>query len=188
MINKEKKLAIFDFDGTLFNTEEVNYYAYKEAVEPFGGVITKEYFLEKCYGRHYKTFVPEILGGIEHLEEVHEAKKKLYAKYMDKVIINRHLFDVIEGIRDKYNIVMVTTATRKNVFDMLTYFGLEETFDLILSQEDIVNPKPDPEGFLKAMEICEAKPQDTVIYEDSDVGLAAAGATGANVIKVEFIA
>lgn len=188
MINKSKKLAIFDFDGTLFNTEEVNYLAYKEALEPFGGKLDKIFFVEKCYGRHYKTFVPEILGGDEHLEEVHEAKKKLYAKYIDKVVVNTHLFDVIDGIRDKYNIVMVTTATRKNVMDMLTYFNIEDKFDLILSQEDIEKPKPDPEGFLKAMEICKARPENTVIYEDSDVGLAAAEKTGAGVVKIEFIA
>ena len=188
MIDERKKLAIFDFDGTLFNTEEVNYLAYKEALEPFGGKLDKRFFVEKCYGRHYKTFVPKILGGDEHIEEVHEAKKKLYAKYIDKVVVNYHLFDVIDGIHDKYNIVMVTTATRKNVMDMLTYFKLEDKFDLILSQEDIEKPKPDPEGFLKAMEICKARPENTVIYEDSDVGIAAAEKTGAGVVKIEFIA
>ena len=40
-----KKLVLFDLDGTLFDTGDVNYYAYKDALAPFGITLDKEYFV-----------------------------------------------------------------------------------------------------------------------------------------------
>ena len=58
-------------------------------------------------------------------------------------------------------------------------------FDLILTSEDIKNPKPDPEGFLLAMSYYNVTPKDCMIFEDSDVGIEAAKKTKANVFKIE---
>ncbi len=179
------KLAIFDFDGTLFNTDEVNYHAYSEAVKPFGGIIDHERFITEFNGKHYTTFIPQILGGTEKLEEVHEAKKRLYREYIGYAKMNDHLFDIIRALRGEYNIALVTTASRKNVDELLEHFGVTDLFDLIISQENITKTKPDPEGFLKAMGHFRTAADKTYIYEDSDVGIEAARRTGASVIVVD---
>ena len=44
--------------------------------------------------------------------------------------------------------------------------------------------KPDPEGFLKAIEYFDVNPEDTVIFEDSDVGIQAALASGSQVVQI----
>ena len=41
---------------------------------------------------------------------------------------------------------------------------------LFFTIDDVKNGKPDPEGFLKAMEYFKVKPENTIIFEDSDVG------------------
>ena len=56
-------------------------------------------------------------------------------------------------------------------------------FDLILTYDDITKSKPDPEGFLKAMEYFDAKSDETIIFEDSEVGLKAAEKSGAYYYK-----
>ena len=48
----KKYLALFDLDGTLFETGEVNYHAYQDALAPYGITLDKEYFLKRCNGRH----------------------------------------------------------------------------------------------------------------------------------------
>jgi HAD superfamily hydrolase (TIGR01509 family) len=58
--------------------------------------------------------------------------------------------------------------------------------DGVLSSDDVVEPKPSPEAFLKAMEIEGVTPAETLIFEDSAVGLAAAEASGAAYFKVEL--
>ena len=179
------KLAIFDLDGTLFNTDNVNYKAYKEALLPFGIELDREYFVKYCNGRHYKEFVPKIMGNSDHLEEVHNKKKEHYKTFLGEAVKNEHLFAIIDALRDTYHTAIVTTASKKNVEDILGHFGVKDYFDYCITQEAIHKPKPDPEGFLLAMEHFGIGPENTVIFEDSDVGIEAARASGATVFVAD---
>lgn len=189
-----KKLAIFDLDGTLYDTREVNFLSYQKALKEVGYEVDRDFFYEKCNGYHYKTFLPIIMSdlqGEEHaevlaakMEAVHVIKKASYASFLGHALENTFLFDMIESMRDTYHMACVTTASRKNTEEILDYTGRKELFDLILCQEDVTKKKPDPEGFLKAMEHYQAAPADTVIFEDSDVGIQAAMATGAKVVQI----
>ena len=78
------KLAIFDLDGTLFDTREVNYHAYRDALLPFGISLDHDYFTTECNGRHYTEFIPKIMGHSDALEEIHANKKAFYAENLDK--------------------------------------------------------------------------------------------------------
>ncbi len=178
------KLAIFDMDGTLYNTNDVNYYAYKEALEKYSVKLDYDYYCKFCNGRHYKTFIPQLIDDEEAIKDIHQLKKDFYAKHLNKVIINEHLFDIICLIKNEYKIALVTTASKKNTMELLKYTDKDKIFDYILTQEDIKNPKPDPEGFLKAIQYFNVSPKNTIIFEDSDVGIEAALKTKANVIKV----
>ena len=72
------KLVIVDLDGTLFDTKDVNYYAYKEAIAPYGYEIDYKYYCEICNGRHYMDFLPQITTNDRSvLEIMHKEKKKI---------------------------------------------------------------------------------------------------------------
>ena len=185
-IVKIMKLAIFDMDGTLFDTNEINYYAYKGAFEKYNISIDYEYYCNYCNGRHYKVFVSPLLNDNEYkIEDVHNIKKSSYSKYLNKVKVNEHLFNIIENIKNDYKIALVTTASKKNTYEILEYTKKSELFDLILTSEDVKNSKPDPEGFILAMSKFNSEPNECIIFEDSGVGIEAAKKTGATVIKVE---
>lgn len=181
----KSKLAMFDLDGTLYDTRDVNYYSYKAALENFGIDLDYDYFSRFCNGKHYKTFLPEIMKNTEYMEEVHNLKKKFYAEYLDRARENTHLFQIIQCIKNDYYIALVTTASRKNSEEILEYHNRLNEFDLIISQEDVKNKKPDPEGFLKAMAFFNIRKEDSLIYEDSDVGIEAAISSGATVFTVK---
>ena len=181
----KKYLAIFDLDGTLFDTSEVNYHAYKEALKPYGIELERDYFLEECFGRHYLDFLPVIMGGRENMEAVHSAKTRAYGLNLDKAKVNRHLFRIIDSMRGNYYTAIVTTASRKNTTDVLRHFGYLDYFDYVATQEDIVKKKPDPEGFLSAMDHFGIDAEHTVIFEDSEIGIEAGRATGASVFVVD---
>lgn len=180
------KLAIFDMDGTLFNTNDVNYYAYKEALKKFQVSIDYEYYCNYCNGRHYTVFIPPLVNYNEEKSlEIHKIKKEAYSKYLNKVKVNHSLFDVIENIKDEYKIALVTTASKKNTYEILEYTKKKELFDLILTADDIKKMKPDPEGFLIAMKYFKVKKENCMIFEDSDVGIEAALKTGSSVFRIE---
>ena len=68
---------------------------------------------------------------------------------------------------------------------MLERTGIIELFDLITTNQDVKNAKPDPEGYLLTLEHFNVKKEDTVIVEDSPKGMAAARASGCRVIQVK---
>lgn len=176
---------MFDLDGTLYDTRDVNYYSYKKALEHYGYTLDYQYFVNMCNGRHYKVFLPEIMEGTEHMEEVHDLKKKYYNEYLGRAKENKHLFHMIQCIKSEYYIALVTTASKKNCEEILSYYGRLQDFDLIISQEDVQNKKPDPEGFLLAMKHFQILAEESLIFEDSDVGVEAARKSGASVFVVK---
>lgn len=180
------KLAIFDMDGTLYNTNDINYFAYKEALEKYGVSIDYEFYCDYCNGRHYTTFIPPLVNDDkEKVEDIHNIKKAAYGKYLSKVKVNEHLFDIIEKLKEDYKIALVTTASKKNTYEILEYTNKINLFDLILTSDDIEKPKPNPEGFLLAMDRYKVEPKECIIFEDSDVGVEAAKKTNSSVFKIE---
>ena len=178
------KLVIVDLDGTLFDTKDVNYHAYKDAIAPYGYKIDYNYYCEFCNGRHYMDFLPQITTSDQDvLEVMHKVKKGAYKKHLNKAVLNTGLVDIIRLMHKEYKTAVVTTASKENCYDILNQFGLVDLFDLILTHDDISKSKPDPEGFLKAMDYFDAKPTETIIFEDSEVGLEAAEKSGAYYYK-----
>ena len=174
------KLVIVDLDGTLFDTKDVNYHAYKEAIAPYGYDMDYKYYCEFCNGRHYLDFLPQITTiDKDILTAMHKAKKEAYKNHLDKAVVNQGLIDIIRRMKGEYKTAIVTTASKKNCYDILQQFDLIDLFDLILTHDDIEKSKPDPEGFLKAMKHFDSQPKDTIIFEDSAVGLEAAERSGA---------
>lgn len=185
-VKKKSKLAIFDLDGTLFDTKEVNYLAYKEAIGKFGYRIDFMYFKDFCNGRYYLDFLPSITtDDMNILRQMHEIKQRVYCKYVGKAKVNTWLFDLIMVLKQEYYIALVTTASKENTYEILDAFGKTDVFDLIISRENVKKSKPDPEGFFLAMKKFDISSKNTIVFEDSDVGIEAAEQTGAGVMAVK---
>lgn len=180
------KLAIFDLDGTLFDTREVNFSSYRQALMEEGVMLDRDFYEKMCNGKFYKDYLPFLMNhpSEEQMERVHERKKQLYPSCLNAAKENKHLFSILSMIEDKYYTALVTTASRANCEDILRYFHRENDFNLILTHDDVTKKKPDPQGFKLAMKHFNICAEDTVIFEDSDVGIEAAKRSGASVIRI----
>ena len=184
-VMKKERLAIFDMDGTLFDTTEVNCRSYIEASRIAGYSIDGDDFKAIYTGKNYKEFLPE-LGITEPrvMERIHLLKKQIYTKFLYTAKKNLALFDLINAIRTQYVIALATTASKKNTMDILRYFDVEHLFEIVITQENTKKLKPDPECYLLAMEYAGIRAEHTIIFEDSEVGLLAAKRSGAYPIHI----
>ncbi len=187
-IQTGKKLAVFDLDGTLFDTKDVNYTAYSQALAECGVKCEIDYrfYCNFCNGNSYRVFLPLLVPGITEsgIQKVHEAKMRIYKDCLEHAWKNNHLFSMIKLMKEEYLIAVATTASRVNTEDILNCFSVKEMFDFIITREDVVNAKPAPDCFVKAMSMAGVSSEDTIIFEDSETGLAAAAASGAKYVKV----
>lgn len=184
----KNKLAIFDLDGTLFDTKDVNYNAYQNAIRMAEIDMKIDYddFCKLYNGKNYREFLPKIISNIseEQLKKIHNFKKNIYQEYLDKAKKNELLFLMIEEIKEKFYISIVTNASKKNVEDILEKFSVKNLFDLLITQEDVENPKPSAEGFLKAMNYFNISKENTIIFEDSEIGIQAADKAEVDYVRV----
>lgn len=176
----KNKLAIFDFDGTLFDTKDCNYNSYRQALEECGFKLDYDYFCNECFGKNYKEFLKDIISFDKDyiMEKVHNRKKELYYEYLSEVSMNKGLFSIIDSIKNEYYISLVTNASYSNCNAVLEHFNVKDKFDYIVTQEDVENLKPNSEGLIKAINHFGISVDETIVFEDSNVGVEAAKTCG----------
>ncbi|HEX2858876.1 MAG TPA: HAD family phosphatase [Alphaproteobacteria bacterium] len=177
------KLALFDLDGTLAETSEANVEAYRRAFADQSLAFNQQVY-QGSHGMHWTQSLPLLHpeGTLEEFNTLRSAKSRHYAQLMALTKPIKPVIDLYNLYEPTHYRAVVTSASRANAETILKHLGL--TPDLLIAADDVQRPKPDPEGFLKAMAHFGIGPEDTIIYEDSERGLQAARASGATVVNV----
>lgn len=172
------KLIISDFDGTLVDTFEANFLAYKEAFQRLNLDLSREKYRE-CFGFRFDKFMEAAgVSDIEVIGMIKKHKADLYPTHFDLLKPNSALIELIRHFRQTGGkTALASTAARPNLLNALRHIGAIEDFDLILSGESVKHGKPDPEIYQKVLDYFNVEPGDAIVFEDSEIGrLAAIGA------------
>lgn len=185
MHNSEIRLIITDFDGTLADTFQANFHAYQSVLAGRGIELTPEQY-RACFGLRIEEFAARIgITDMAAIDAIKKAKAAAYPAYFHYIRLNRPLLTFLDACHQQgCPVAVATTARKENIMNILSHFSLERSFDLIISGEHIQNPKPDPECFHAAMRHFDVRPENTLIFEDSAVGLQAAQQSGATYIRI----
>lgn len=186
--NQEVRLLLLDFDGTLADTREANYRAYAHTLAEEGITLSRENYLTRYFGMRCTEFMQEVgFADRTDQERLRQRKIALYPTYFDSLRLNRPLWDYAQQLRTRGGHVwIVSTGSHANIRHAMEYLGLTAGIDGILTGEDVLHSKPAPDCFLQAMETERMAPAQTLIFEDSAVGLEAARRSGAACITVRF--
>ena len=181
------KLILFDLDGVLIDTKWMHFACLNEALGEFA--ITEEDHINIYDGRKTTQklhMLTERRGlPIERHEQIYEVKQNLTIDEIVKIQPQQQIVDLFKKlVEDGYNIGVCSNSIRRTVLTALAKSQLMEYVSIIISNDDVKNPKPHPEMYWKAMSMMECLPEETVIVEDSPQGLAAAHRSQANVIRV----
>lgn len=173
------KLLITDFDGTLVDTFEANYCAYRDAFLGLDIVLDKETYRE-CFGLRFDEFMNYLgINKSEIKSKIRELKKSIYPKYFDKIVLNKTLLDFLVHSHDsEIKVVIASTARKDNLLNVLNYFQIIDIFDLILTGEDVQQGKPHPDIYLKALRLTDTPSNQALVFEDTEIGRIAAERAG----------
>ena len=175
------KLIILDFDGTLADTRLANAQAYIAALKEEGVTLTQEEYFERFFGVRCIEFMNELgFNDSESINRIRHRKIELYPNYFDTVKLNTALWDWCQMMRkDGVKVWIASTGHIDNICNVMRYLNIENNVDGILTGDDVANAKPAPDCFLKVMEIVGVTAAETIIFEDSEVGVEAARRSGA---------
>lgn len=182
------KLMVTDFDGTLVDTFEANLRAYQKAFADVGLQLTSEDY-RRCFGFRFERFMAS-MGIFDQKigDKIRDSKKKYYPEFFSHLKVNVPLVELISTFHKLGGkTAIASTARRENLENALQHAGLHSLFDLIIAGEDVKQGKPSPEIYETVMERMEVSPYETLIYEDSEVGLQSAKASKAHFMKTEII-
>lgn len=181
------QLLISDFDGTLVDTFKANFCAYERAFQEVGVPFTQEDY-KRCFGFRFDRFMEEMrVTDNSVAEQIREAKCRYYPEYFNHIRVNEPLVGLLISFREMGGkTALASTARRKNLMNVLEYANLTNIFDLIVAGEDVQKGKPSPEIYQKVMSVLQVPPQETLIFEDSEVGFEAAQAAGVQCVKIKM--
>lgn len=184
----ETRLILLDFDGTLANTGRANATSYVEALAEEGISITLEQYRQRYFGWRCTEFL-EDLGITDPVQKqrIRMRKVEIYPSHFDLISLNQPLWDFVQQFRSTGGKAMiVSTGHERNIANAMRHLGIENGVDGILTSDAVRNTKPNPDCFLKAMEEAGATPEETLIFEDSEIGIEAARRSGASYIRVRL--
>lgn len=179
------KAIITDFDGTLVDTFEANLRAYQKAFHEVGVSLTEDKYRE-CFGLRYDAFMSRMgIFDDQTVNAIKDLKKKYYPQYFEYFRSNHALIEMIDTFHQLGGkTAIASTARKENLMNAVNYLGISDDYDLIFAGVDVKKGKPNPEIYIKAMEALGVTPEETLIFEDSQVGIDAAKAAGAKYMIV----
>lgn len=177
----------FDLDGTLVDTHEANFRAYRQAIiEVVNIEPSSELRILIKKGESFSNFLPVILPGISEAEikKISEVKKRHYPNQLHASRLNEYLSTFLGQMSEHYTTALVTTAREANARAVLKVHGLEKYFDFMIFGEDVLAAKPDPEAYLLALEKSGLSADEVLAFEDSQKGIDAAQGAGIKTIHI----
>ena len=182
------RLLLMDFDGTLADTREAHYLAYARTLREAGIVLDRTEYDTRFFGMRCAEFLAALgIGDKAERERIRRRKIELYPEYFDLVRLNRPLWDFAQSFRAAGGRAwVVSTGSRDNILGVMRRLGIEAGVDGLLAGGDVARSKPAPDAFLLAMERAGVAPGETLVFEDSAVGLEAARRSGAAYIAVKL--
>lgn len=192
------RAVIFDFDGVIADSELLHYKALNEVFKLHGVDVPRAVHWEKYLGYTdqenieavWRDYGMELAPG--QVRELMERKAEIFVDLVrreDPLIAGVETFIgrlVEHGVRR----AVCSGALLSDIREMLANTDLFDKFEVIVTADDVKKGKPDPEGYLLALDKLNATETEPiaagqcVVVEDSHWGLAAAAAAGMHRVAV----
>ncbi len=171
--------VIFDWDGTLADTEAVVVHSFQKVLKDVGCRVSDE-FLEKMIGIGARNMFKEALKatGVPFdnalIDGLVEKKTRIQLRLTRRIEFFEGAMDLVDALHGKVKIALATMSNRKVVSKVLTERGIAGYFNVIITADEVRRPKPDPEIFLRCATGLRCQPRRSVVVEDSVFGVVAA--------------
>lgn len=182
-----KKHIVFDFDGTLLNTDRLIIDSWQAVFRHYNGEQGDEDLILSTFGETVKTTMLKLFPDADQNEAT-----EIYRAYQREHSAGAYgLYPGIEELLNKlsakgYTMAIVTSRLKKTTFQYLNELGIEDKFKLVLTADDVDAHKPDPKPLLAAMEKLGAIKSETIMLGDTKFDIGCSNNAGVESVLVEW--
>ena len=183
-----KRGAIFDMDGTLFDTEKLYRQAWIETADTFGVERKPEIAAEMSGGSVEKILVtiPQFFPEIDANEYFLRVVKRVRKEIEEKLEIKQGVVEILNFFKEnKIPMAIASSSATEDILKNIQRTGISQFFNEIVGGDQIQNGKPAPDIFILAAKKINLQPEDCYVFEDSANGIRAAHA--ANCVPIMVI-
>lgn len=184
----EIRAFLFDMDGVIVDSNPLHRDTWAEYTRLHGGEPT-EAMLQGMYGKRNDMIVRNFLG--DHLTDAEvfahgAAKEALYRQHLGPVIQQTLVPGLIPFLERHAGIpkAVASNAEPANIEFVLRAAGIARFFRVTVDGQQVANPKPHPDVFLRAADLLNIPPANCVVFEDSLGGVQAGVAAGMRVVGI----
>ena len=183
------KAVLWDMDGTLVDSEEFHWIAWRDTMAKEGMVVTREQFLA-TFGQRNDSIIPAWLGSAasaERIERIGQAKEELYRDLVQRLGVAPEPGVAVWLDRlhkDGWHQAVASAAPRANIDAVLEALSADHLFQSIVSAEDVHRGKPDPEVYVLAASRVGVPAERCIVVEDAAAGVEGARRAGMRSIGV----
>jgi HAD superfamily hydrolase (TIGR01509 family) len=180
--------VLFDLNGVISDDEQLLYEILAELVAANGAQLTSERYFSELVGVSDREVLALLLGSAH--PALDELLRERVARYRERAGDGSTVpEDVREAVRlaaRRVPVGVVSGSFRDDAAAVLSGAGLDGLFSVIVTAEDMPQPKPDPAGYQLALERLDRglEPWDVLVLEDTPLGVAAAQSAGMRCVGV----
>ena len=189
-VKNDIKAVLFDMDGVLIDARDWHFQALNEALTPFGYQISYQNHISRFNGLstnsklkilsdefNFPTSLHSLVNTIKQDRTLRIAGQLCFPNVKHQILLSRlSQKGILIGV--------VTNSIRNSAEALLSYANLNEFLNVLVTNEDVVRQKPDPECYLSACKKLGIRADQAVVIEDGEYGARAATEAGCQVIRV----
>ena len=171
---------VFDFNGTLSDDEPVLCEIFMHLFAEHGRPMSAQEYFDHLAGLSDPEIVTTWLGE-DHPDVravIAERERRYRAAAADGSTIHEHVREAVRYAAGHVPLAICSGAARAEIEPVIVSAGIAGCFRTVVSSDDVVHGKPDPEGYVKTLELLEADPAQAIVFEDTEAGVASARAAG----------
>lgn len=187
------KAVIFDMDGVLIDARDWHYEALNRALRLFGMEISRYDHLTTFDGLPTKRKLQMLTAARGLPAQLHDFVNDMKQLYTMEIVAAEckptfnQQYALSRLKAENYRLAVCSNSIRRSVEVMMERAELMPYLDFLISNQDVVRSKPDPEMYALAISRMGLTPQEALVVEDNENGVAAARAAGAHVLEVSGV-